>query len=61
MGTQTICTGVPQGLILETVLFILYTNDLPNYSKELIYADDSVLLLGIKSPDDHYVETYSPI
>ena len=50
--TLNITTGVAQGSILGTLLFILYINDLVNASKLLkflIYADDTSIVQRSKN------------
>ena len=45
--TLHISTGVPQGSILGTLLFILYVNDIhlaSNKSNAILYADDTTLV-----------------
>lgn len=59
---KPISRGVPQGSVLGPVLFILFTNDFPeymqDYSKTLMYADDTVLLLGRPRADQLEVDSY---
>lgn len=57
--------GVPQGSVLGPVLFILLTNDMPQYIGEhcvpLMYADDTTLLVSESSPDDLAVSSYTAL
>ena len=49
---ETITSGVPQGSILGPILFICFTNDMPEIFKDvkiMSYADDTQILVSAKS------------
>ena len=52
-------SGVPQGSILEPLLFILFINEMQNKISEhtqiALYADDTKIRRRIKSPADHLI------
>ena len=49
-----VTSGVPQGLVLVPILFLLYIKDLPEnvHSKVRLFADDTAVYLTINSKAD---------
>ena len=51
---DTVETGVPQGTVLGSILFLYHINDLPNavFSKVRLFADDCLLYREINNEND---------
>ena len=52
---SNVTSGVPQGSVLGPLLFLLYINDLPAYTKHStirLFADDCMLYRSINSDED---------
>ena len=58
-----VTSGIPQGSVLGTLLFLIYINDLPENvnSTVYMYADDTKIYREIKSEYDEEEFTYSMI
>lgn len=47
--------GVPQGSVLEPLIFLMYINELPNFLTSectVLYADDESVCLAADTPDE---------
>ena len=53
---SNVSSGVPQGIVLGPVMFLLYINDLPTGISSVVrlFADDTVLFRQICYPDYHH-------
>ena len=49
-----VLSGVPQDLVIDPALFLIYINDLPNgiKFKVRLFADDTVMYLAINNSKD---------
>ena len=53
----SVVSGVPQGTVLCSMLFLIYINDLPKNvtSTTSLFADDSLLYIRIRTTGDHRI------
>ncbi len=57
--TMNLKCGVPQGSVLGPLLFIIYTNDLPNclnHSKSVLFADDTTIFLTGNDAENLFID-----
>lgn len=55
MNGSSVLSGVAQGTVLRSILFLLFINDLPvNVASGIkMFANDCILFRNITSPQDH--------
>ena len=53
----SVTSGIPQGSVLEPILFVIYINDLPANVKSQVkmFADDTKLFTRVDVPNDHEI------
>ena len=53
----SVTSEVPQGSVLDPVLFLIYINDITSniHSRLRLFADDCLLYCPINSPEDHTI------
>jgi hypothetical protein len=56
-AATTVSSGVPQGTVLEPVLFLLFINDLPSVVSSTIrlFADDCLLYKRIRTTENQFI------